>query len=97
MGVFLRPKDTNRIGGDNTKLTAEVIGVVSDYDNEYIPNDGTFDSDTDGKSGGRHNRDPIRREAPAGSPLPGGSWRGAVSKNVSSGFGKGTRAGKSRR
>lgn len=95
MGVFLRPKDTNIINGDNTKLTAEKIGVALEFDNEYIPNDGTFNSLINGLSTARHNRDVTRREAPAGSPLPGGNWRGAVSKNVPSGFGKGTRTGKS--
>jgi len=108
MGVFLRPKSTNRVNGDSTKLVAEVIGVVQDYENEYIPGDGTFDSNTDGQSGAYHRKDPVRREAEPGAPLPTGgrpagytgtggrSWRGSVSRNVSSGFGKGTRAGNSR-
>ena len=95
MGVFLRPKDTNIIGGDNTKLTAEVVGVVQAKEDEYIPGDGTFDSGTDGLSGGYHRKDPVRREAEPGAPLPTGSARGAsVSRNVPSGFGRGTRSGR---
>jgi len=108
MGVFLRPKDTNRIGGDSTKLTAEAVGVVQDVENEYIPADGTFDSATDGLSGSYHRKDPVRREAEPGAPLPTGgrpagytgtggrTWRGSVSRNVPSGFGRGTRAGRTR-
>ncbi len=34
------------------------------------------------------------REALKTAPLPSGSWRTAVSKTISSGFGRGTRAGK---
>lgn len=108
MSVFLRPKDTNRIDGDNTKLEAEAIGVVQSKENEYIPGDGTFDSTTDGLSGSYHRKDPVRREAEPNAPLPTGGrpagytgtggrgWRGSVSRNVSSGFGRGTRAGRTR-
>jgi len=35
-------------------------------------------------------------EAKQDAPLPGGSWRGAVSRTVPSGFGRGTRAGRSK-
>ena len=100
-GFFIRPKDTNR---DGTHLNAEAIGVVQSYDDEYIPTSG-HDPATH-ISGAEHRRDPKRREAAPGSPLPTGGrsagissrgvrgWRGSVSKSVSSGFGRGTRAGK---
>ena len=90
-GFFLRPKDTNK--ASNGHINAEAIDVVDAYEEEYIPTTG-FDSTTNGKSGAVHRRDPERREAPPGSPLPGGSWRSGGTKNVASGFGKGTRAGK---
>jgi len=107
-GYFLRPKDTNRDRADN-HLNAEQVGVVADYENEYLPADGSdFDPADDGKSGAFHFKDPKRREAEPGAPLPStrnASYRGAsptgnrgrrgsVSRNVSSGFGKGTRAGR---
>ena len=105
---FLRPKDTN-LDKANNHLNAETVLPAQDgVDDEYIPATG-FDSDTDGISGAIHRRDPKRREAEPGSPLPTGgkpagytgtggrSWRGSVSKTVSSGFGKGTRAGKTGR
>jgi hypothetical protein len=84
-GFFIRPKDTN-IDSNSTstsgKLNAEAIAVVTAYDNEYIPVTG-FDSDTDGLSGAIHRRDPIRREAPPGSPLPtGGRSAGISSPNI---------------
>lgn len=94
MGFFIRPKDTNRADDSNTsKLNAEAVGVVSSYEDEYIPTSG-FDSE-DNTSGSIHRRDPKRREAAPNAPLPSGGWRGATTRNVSSGFGKGTRAGKS--
>lgn len=104
MGFFIRPKSSTR-DDETGQIHVESVGVVQDYENEYIPNE-NFDSSTDGNSGGRHNRDPKRREAHPGQPLPSGgkpagytgsggrSWRGSVSRNVASGFGRGTRAGK---
>jgi hypothetical protein len=104
-GFFLRPKDTNL---DKTKghINAETILPSQDgVDLEYIEPTG-FNSSTDGISGAFHFRDPERREAAPGSPLPSGGkspgisspgvrgWNTSVSRNVSSGFGKGTRAGK---
>lgn len=102
---FLRPKDTN-LDKTNNHINAETILPAQDgVDNEYIPVTG-FDPSTDGLSGAVHRRDPVRREAEPNAPLPTGGkpagytgavrgWRGSVSKNVKSGFGKGTRAGKS--
>lgn len=90
-GFFLRPKDTNK--ASNGHINAEAIGVVDDYENEYIPTSG-FDTSTDGKSGAVHRRDPTRREAPPGYPTPGGNWGSKSATRVASGFGKGTRAGK---
>ena len=94
MGVFLQPKDTNRIDGDNTKLKAQAVQVIQEVDNEFIPVDGSFDSLADGLSSAVHLRDSIRREAAPNAPLPTGGWRVSVSRNVSSGFGKGNRAGR---
>lgn len=89
MGFFIRPKDTNRVeDGDTSKMNAEAIGVVSEYEDEYTSKTGVAD----------HHRDPTRREAEPGSPLPtGGGGRTAVSRNVPSGFGRGTRAGRTGR
>lgn len=102
--VFLRPKDTN-LDKTNNHLNAEAVLPAQDgVDDEYIPVTG-FDPATDGISGAVHRRDPKRREAEPNAPLPSGGkpagytgtvrgWRGAVSKTVPSGFGRGTRAGK---
>ena len=103
-GFFIRPKSST-VDDEKGLIHVEPIGVVQEFEDEYIPTSG-FDPSTDGISGGRHNKDPKRREAAPGAPLPTGgqprgytgtggrSWRGSVSKNVSSGFGRGTRAGK---
>jgi len=104
---LLRPKDTN-LDKANNHLNAEAITPVESVDNEYIPVTG-FDPSTDGISGAIHRRDPKRREAEPNSPLPSGgkpagytgtggrSWNGSVSKNVPSGFGRGTRSGRGSR
>lgn len=90
MGFFIRPKSSTR---DDARgmVHVEAIGVVQDFENEYIPTSG-FDPN-DVNSGAIHRRDPKRREAHPGQPLPTGGWRGSVSRNVASGFGRGTRAG----
>ena len=101
MGFFIRPKsstDNNPNGLNNV----EQIQVAQGVDEEYIPTS-NFNS-TQNTSGALHRKDPKRREAEPNSPLPTGnapkgfsgtarSWRGAATKNVGSGFGKGTRAG----
>jgi hypothetical protein len=89
-GFFLRPKDTN-LDKANDHINAEAIGVIQEVDNEFIPTTG-FDPSTN-SSLAEHRRDPERREAKSTAPLPTGGWRGAVSRAVRSGFGKGTRAG----
>jgi len=84
MGFFIRPKDTNKgtLNDSKTNINAEDIGVVQEYEDEYIETTG-FDSDTDGLSAARHNRDPKRREAEPGAPLPtGGRSAGISSPNV---------------
>lgn len=88
MGFFLRPKDTN-LDKTNNHINAEAIGVVSDYEDEY----------TSGAGVAVHKRrHPSQATEPKpGAPLPGGSWRGSVSRTVPSGFGRGTRAGKTGR
>ena len=80
MSFFIRPKDTNRgtLNDSKTKYNAEAIGVVQDYENEYIGVD-SFDSSTDGLSGGRHNKDPKRREANPNDPLPTGGRSAGIS------------------
>lgn len=86
-GFFLRPKDTNLDTAHN-HINAEPIGVVSDYEDEYVNEAGVAV---------HKRRHPSQATEPKGNaPLPGGNWRGAVSKTVPSGFGKGTRAGRSR-
>jgi len=84
-GFFLRPKNAN-IDSNSTstanKLNAEAIGVVSSYEDEYIPVTG-FDETTDGLSGAIHRKDPKRREASPNAPLPTGSWRNAVGRRGS--------------
>ena len=103
-GFFLRPKSTN-LDKTHGHINAEAVLPAQDgIENEYIPVEG-FDSTIHGKSGAFHHRDPDRREAEPGAPLPTGGkpagytgavrgFRGPVSKTVASGFGKGTRAGK---
>lgn len=84
MGFFIRPKKSNKgtLNDSKTDLNAEAIGVVQEYEDEYIEPTG-FDPDTDGKSGGRHHKDPNRREAEPGAPLPtGGRSAGISSPNV---------------
>jgi hypothetical protein len=92
-GFFIRPKSTN-LDKTHGNINAEAILPAQDgVDSEYIPTTG-FDPSTDGKSGAEHRRDPVRREAEPSSPLPSGGWRGPASRTSASGFGKGTRAGK---
>ena len=101
---FLRPKDTN-LDKTNNHINAETILPADGYEDEYIGVSG-FDPSTDGISGAIHRKDPKRREAEPNSPLPSGgkpagytgtggrSWQGSVSKNVPSGFGRGSRSGR---
>ena len=104
MAYFLRPKDTTLDRAHNHLNAEPVLPAQDGVEDEYLPTAG-FDSTTDGISGSTHRRDPIRREAEPNAPLPSGGkpkgytggvrgWRGAVSKNVSSGFGKGSRSGR---
>ncbi len=87
-GFFLRPKDTN-LDRTHAHLNAEAIGVVSDYEDEYTSQTGVAE---------HKRRHPSNAsEAKPNAPLPGGSWRSAVSRTAPSGFGRGTRAGKSGR
>ena len=96
-GFFLRPKDTN-LDEANNHINAEAIGVVSDYEDEYTGTTSVAEHKR------RHPSE--ASEAKPDAPLPTGGapkghtgrgvrgWRGPVSKTVSSGFGRGTRAGK---
>ena len=94
MGFFIRPKGSNKdaVNDSKTNLKAEDIGVVQAYEDEYIETSG-FDSTTDGLSGARHNRDPIRREASPGDPLP----RGGRSAGISGGGARGWKSPATRR
>lgn len=88
MAFFLRPKDTN-LDRTNNHINAEAIRVVSDFEDEYTGQSGVA---------GHQRRHPSQATEPKpDAPLPGGSWRGAVSRTISSGFGRGTRAGKTGR
>ncbi len=99
MGFFLRPKDTNQVDGKEGVHSAEAIVMRDNANDEYTSQTGVA----------RHNRDGLRREAAPGAPLPSGGksagisspgvrgWKGSVSKTTPSGFGRGTRAGKSGR
>ncbi|RLA59317.1 MAG: hypothetical protein DRQ89_14260 [Epsilonproteobacteria bacterium] len=90
MGFFIRPKSSTK-NNANGLHHVEPIGVVQSYEDEYMETSGVDPDDVN--SGAIHRRDPKRREAAPGSPLPGGSWGRASSRAVSSGFGRGTRAG----
>lgn len=81
MGFFIRPKGSNKgtLNDSKTKYNAEDIGVVQEYEDEYIESNTTFDPATDGKSGGKHFRDPKRREAEPGAPLPTGGRSAGIS------------------
>ena len=80
MGFFIRPKGSNKDvkNGSKTNLAAEDIGVVQEYENEYIETTG-FDADTDGLSAAGHNKDPKRREAAPNAPLPTGGRSAGIS------------------
>jgi len=80
MSFFIRPKDTNRdaINDSKTSIKAEAVGVVAAYENEYIEPTG-FDPATDGLSGGKHFKDPKRREAEPNAPLPTGGRSAGIS------------------
>jgi hypothetical protein len=87
MGFFLRPKDQN-LDRTNNHINAEAIGVVSDYEDEYTNDAGVAV---------HKRRHPSQATEPKQSaPLPSGNWRGPVSRTSASGFGRGTRAGKTR-
>ena len=93
-GFFIRPKDTTK-NNVNGLVHVEAIGVVQSHEDEYMDTTGHDPGAVN--SGAIHRRDPVRREAAPGAPLPGGNWSGPVSKSTPSGFGRGTRAGKSGR
>jgi len=80
MGFFIRPKGSNKgtATGSKTDYNAEDIGVVQEYEDEYIETTG-FDSGTDGISGGKHHKDPNRREAAPNAPLPTGGRSAGIS------------------
>jgi len=80
MGHFIRPKGSNKgtANDSKTKYNAEDIGVVQEYEDEYIETTG-FDPSTDGISGGKHHRDPTRREAAPNAPLPTGGRSAGIS------------------
>jgi hypothetical protein len=80
MGHFIRPKGSNKGTSNDSKTNynAEDIGVVQEYEDEYIEATG-FDSSTDGISGGKHHRDANRREAAPDAPLPTGGRSAGIS------------------
>ena len=86
MGFFLRPKDTN-LDKTNKHINAEAIGVVADQELEY----------TDQTGVAVHKRRHPSEASEAAPNAPSGGRVGPVSRTVPSGFGKGTRAGKTGR
>jgi len=80
MGHFIRPKDTNKgtLNDSKTNYNAEAVGVVAEYENEYMGLSG-FDPTVSGLSGAIHRKDPIRREASPGDPLPTGGRSAGIS------------------
>ena len=88
-GFFLRPKEGN-LDRTHSHLNAEPIGVSNEgYEAEYTDQTGTAVHKR------RHPSE--ASEAGPGAPLPGGNWRGPVSKTTPSGFGRGSRSGSKRR
>ena len=85
-GFFLRPKDTNLDKAQN-HINAEPIGVVSEYEDEY--------TDQTGKA--VHKRRHPSEASEAAPNAPSGGRMGPVSRTIPSGFGRGTRAGKTGR
>jgi len=85
-GFFLRPKDTN-LDKSNNHINAEAIGVVSDKEDEY----------TDQTGVAVHRRRHPSEASEAAPNAPSGGRVGPVSRTVPSGFGRGTRAGKTGR
>lgn len=83
MGFFLRPKDTNLDKAHN-HITAEAIGVVSDYEDEYTNEAGVA----------VHKRRHPSDASEAAPNAPSGGSVAPVSRTVPSGFGRGTRAGR---
>ncbi len=81
-GFFLRPKDTNK---DGDHFNAEAIGVSNEgYEAEY----------TDQTGVACHKRRHPSEASEAAPNAPSGGRIGSVSRTVPSGFGRGTRAGK---
>jgi hypothetical protein len=66
-GFFIRPKSSTR-DDERGMNNVEPIGVVQEYEDEYIPTSGFNSSSVN--SGAIHRKDPIRREAEPGAPLP---------------------------
>ncbi len=85
-GFFLRPKDTNLDKSQN-HINAEPIGVVSEFEDEY----------TDQTGVAVHKRRHPSEASEAAPNAPSGGRVGPVSRTVPSGFGRGTRAGKTGR
>lgn len=87
MGFFLRPKDTN-LDKTNKHISAEAIGVSNEgYEAEYTDQTGVAE----------HRRRHPSQATEAAPGAPSGGRVGSVSKSVPSGFGRGTRAGKTGR
>ncbi len=87
MGFFLRPKDTN-LDKAAKHINAEAIGVSNEgYEEEY----------TDQTGVACHKRRHPSEASEAAPGAPSGGRVGSVSRTVPSGFGRGTRAGKTGR
>ena len=85
MGFFLRPKDTNK---DKDHIKAEAIQPSDEgYEDEY----------TDQKGVAVHKRRHPSEASEAAPNAPSGGRVAPSSRTVPSGFGRGTRAGKTGR
>jgi hypothetical protein len=76
MAHIIRPKDTTRDDERGMVGVEEVYGIDR-HENQYLEAHG-FDPTVSGISGSAHykGRGRVPGEAPVGSPLPGGNWRG---------------------
>ncbi len=76
MAHIIRPKDTTRDNAQGMVHVEEVYGVAA-HEDQYLEVHG-FDPTVSGISGSAHykGRGRVKGEAPSGSPLPGGNWKG---------------------
>ena len=76
MAIIIRPKSATR-DDERGMVHVESTSTLARHENQYLEAHG-FDPTESGISGSAHykGRGRVKGEAPAGSPLPGGNWRG---------------------